>query len=80
MCERFDIIMVILVATFIVAVGVMYVIVLPTTFVLFGIAARCATEEPLGRFVAFTAAVIASAFAGYKVVDLLSNCRCRNEE
>jgi len=79
-CEKFDIVMMILITALAVAIGVMYVVVLPTAFVLFGIAAQCATEDQLGRFVAFTAAVVASAFAGYKAVDLLSNCRCRNDE
>ena len=79
-CEKFDVVMMILIVALAVAVGAMYVVVLPTAFVLFGVAAQCATEDPLGRFVGFTAAVIASAFAGYKVADLLSNCRCRNEE
>jgi hypothetical protein len=79
-CGKIDIAMLVLMAVLVVAVGVLYLFIIPAMFVLFGIAAQCAAEDPQGRYVAFVAAFAAAAFAGYKAVDLLDPCGRRGGE
>ncbi len=79
-CEKFDFIMMGIVIILLAIVVAMAVFIMPNVLILLGIAVQCATEDRLGRFVAFVAAVVAASWMGYKAVDVFVNCRCRGEE
>jgi len=73
-CEKFDFLMMGLVVVLLVALAAMYVVVVPVTIVMYGLAAQCVVEDPLSKFAAFTAAMLMSAFIGFNIANLTSSC------
>jgi hypothetical protein len=73
-CEKFDLLLMGLVVVLTVALAAMYVVVVPVTIVMYGLAAQCVIEDPFGKFAAFTAAMLMSAFIGFNIANLTSSC------
>jgi hypothetical protein len=73
-CEKFDLLLMGLVVVLLVALVTVYLVVVPVTIVMYGLAAQCAFEDPFGKFAAFTAAMLMSAFIGFNIANLTSSC------
>ena len=73
-CEKFDLLLMGLVVVLMVALAAMYVVVVPVTIVMYGLAAQCAFEDPFGKFTAFISAMLMSAFIGFNIANLTSSC------
>jgi hypothetical protein len=78
-CGKIDIAMLVLMAVLVVAVGALYLFIVPAMFVLFGIAAQCIAEDQFARFVAYISAVIGSAFIGHGIANLI-DCKRKDKE
>jgi len=78
-CEKLDWLLMGLVFAFTIALAITYMIVVPATFVLYGMAAQCVVSDPCGKSLAFIASMLMSAFIGYSIANLVNNCEDKEE-